>query len=24
LKLTHAGLVHKSDVANIKQQLALK
>ena len=24
LKLTHAGLVHKSDEANIKQQLALK
>ena len=24
LKLTHAGLVHKSDVSNIKQQLALK
>ncbi len=24
LKLTHAGLVHKVDVANIKQQLALK
>jgi len=24
LKLTHDGLVHKSDVANIKQQLALK
>ena len=24
LRLTHDGLVHKSDVANIKQQLALK
>ena len=24
LKLTHDGLVHKSDVANIKQQLSLK
>jgi large subunit ribosomal protein L35 len=24
LKLTHAGLVHKADVSNIKQQLALK
>ena len=24
LKLTHAGLVHKADEANIKQQLALK
>ncbi len=24
LKLTHAGLVHNSDVANIKQQLTLK
>jgi large subunit ribosomal protein L35 len=24
LKLTHFGLVHKSDEANIKQQLALK
>jgi large subunit ribosomal protein L35 len=24
LKLTHAGLVHKADVANIKQQLTLK
>ena len=24
LKLTHIGLVHKSDTANIKQQLALK
>ena len=24
LKLTHAGLVHKSDSANIKQQLTLK
>ncbi|MCK4562652.1 MAG: 50S ribosomal protein L35, partial [Flavobacteriaceae bacterium] len=24
LRLTHAGLVHKADVANIKQQLALK
>ena len=24
LRLTHDGLVHKSDVANIKQQLTLK
>jgi large subunit ribosomal protein L35 len=24
LRLTHDGLVHKADVANIKQQLALK
>ena len=24
LKLTHAGLVHKADEANIKQQLTLK
>lgn len=24
LRLTHDGLVHKSDVSNIKQQLALK
>ena len=24
LKLTHTGLVHKSDEANIKQQLSLK
>jgi large subunit ribosomal protein L35 len=24
LKLTHAGLVHDSDVANIKEQLRLK
>ncbi|MCK5677989.1 MAG: 50S ribosomal protein L35 [Flavobacteriaceae bacterium] len=24
LRLTHSGLVHKADVANIKQQLTLK
>ena len=24
LRLTHTGLVHKSDVSNIKQQLTLK